>query len=42
MASIYGRQYMKHAELEPYEVPAVAGYIKLLDGIDAQPKEEKS
>lgn len=34
MADIYGRQYMKHSELEPYEVPAVAGYIKLLDGIE--------
>ena len=34
MADIYGRQYMKYSELEPYEVPAVAGYIKLLDGIE--------
>lgn len=42
MADIYGRQYIKHNELEPFEVPAIAGYIKLLDGIDAQLKEEKS
>ncbi len=34
MAGIFGRQYIKHAELEPYEVPSVAGYIKLLDGIE--------
>jgi recombination protein U len=39
MAETYGRKYIKQIELEPYEVPAVAGYIKLLDGIDVQPKE---
>lgn len=39
MTETYGRKYIKQIELEPYEVPAVAGYIKLLDGIDVQPKE---
>lgn len=39
MAEIYGRKYIKQVELERYEVPAVAGYIKLLDGIDIQTKE---
>lgn len=34
MAETYGRKYIKQAELERYEVPAVAGYIKLLDGIE--------
>lgn len=38
MAEIYGRKYIKQVELEPYEVPAVAGYIKLLEGIDIQQK----
>ena len=40
MADIYGRQYMKHVELEPFEVPAVAGYIKLLDGIELKREED--
>lgn len=31
MAEIYGRKYVKQSELEPYEVQAVAGYIKILD-----------
>ncbi len=34
MADNYGRKYIKQVELEPYEVPAAAGYIKLLDGIN--------
>lgn len=33
MAETYGRKYMTRDELTPYKVPAVAGYIKLLDGI---------
>lgn len=31
MAEIHGRKYVKQSELEPYEVQAVAGYIKILD-----------
>lgn len=33
MAEIYGRKYIKQAELEPYEVPAVGRIIKLLDNL---------
>lgn len=33
MAETYGRKYIRQEELKPYEVPAVAGYIKLLDGL---------
>lgn len=36
MAETYGRKYIRQVELERYEVPAVAGYIKLLDGIDPE------
>ena len=34
MAEIYGRKYMTHAELSRYEVPATAGFIKFLHGIE--------
>lgn len=34
MAAIHGRKYLKQIELERYEVPAVAGYIKFLDGLE--------
>ena len=34
MAEIYGRKYMTHAELSCYEVPATAGFIKFLHGIE--------
>lgn len=33
MAENYGRKYITHAELSPYEVPAVAGYIKILHNL---------
>ena len=33
MAETYGRKYMTHAELSPYEVPAVAGFVKFLDNL---------
>lgn len=33
MAEIFGRKYVRQVDLEPYEVPAVAGYIKLLDNL---------
>ena len=33
MGEIFGRKYIRQNEIEKYEVPAVAGYIKLLDGI---------
>lgn len=33
MADTYGRKYIKREELEQYEIPAVAGYIKLLAGL---------
>ena len=35
MAEIYGRKYMTHAELSRYEVPATAGFIKFLHGIES-------
>lgn len=34
MAEIFGRKYIKQSEIERYEVPSVAGYIKFLDGIE--------
>ena len=34
MADIFGRKYIKQSELERYEVPSVACYIKFLDGIE--------
>lgn len=34
MAEIYGRKYMTHAELSRYEVPATAGFIKFLHGVE--------
>ncbi|WP_287827092.1 Holliday junction resolvase RecU [Oscillibacter sp.] len=33
MAETYGRKYIKQEELKTYEVPAVAGYIKLLENL---------
>lgn len=36
MAEIYGRKYMTHAELSRYEVPATAGFIKFLHGIESE------
>lgn len=36
MAEIYGRKYMTHAELSRYEVPATAGFIKFLHGIETE------
>ena len=36
MAEIYGRKYMTHAELSRYEVPATAGFIELLHGIESE------
>ena len=36
MAATYGRKYMTRAELEPYKVPVVAGYVKFLHGIVGQ------
>ena len=33
MAEIYGRKYIRRDELKPYEVPVVAGYIKMLDNL---------
>ena len=33
MAETYGRKYIRQEELKPYEVPAVAGYIKLLENL---------
>lgn len=36
MAEIYGRKYMTHAELSCYEVPATAGFIKFLHGIESE------
>lgn len=33
MAETYGRKYIKQEELKQYEVPAVAGYIKLLENL---------
>lgn len=33
MVEHFGHKHIKHHELEPYEVPAVGGYIKLLDGL---------
>lgn len=36
MAEIYGRKYMTHAELSHYEVPATAGFIKFLHGIESE------
>ena len=36
MAEIYGRKYMTHAELSRYEVPATAGFIKFLHGIEPE------
>lgn len=41
MAEIYGRKYVKQSEIEQYEIHAIAGYIKLLDGIEI-PMEEKT
>ena len=36
MAEVYGRKYMTHAELSRYEVPATAGFIKFLHGIESE------
>ncbi len=36
MAEIYDRKYMTHAELSRYEVPATAGFIKFLHGIESE------
>ena len=36
MAEIYGHKYMTHAELSRYEVPATAGFIKFLHGIESE------
>lgn len=33
MAETYGRKYIRQDELKPYEVPVVAGYIKMLDNL---------
>lgn len=40
MAATYGRKYMTRAELEPYKVPVVAGYVKFLHGIVGQAGNE--
>ena len=34
MKDIYGRKYMKQAELEPYRVQYIAGVLKLLEGME--------
>jgi len=36
MKAIYGRKYLKPAELEPYRVQYIAGVLKLLEGIEAE------
>lgn len=41
MAEIYGRKYMTHAELSRYEVPATAGFIKFLHGIESETLEKE-
>lgn len=41
MAEDYGRKYIKQIELEQYEVPNVAGYIKFLDGFTIPKEAEK-
>lgn len=34
MKELYGRKYIKEAELAPYRVKFIAGVIKLLDGVE--------
>ena len=36
MKNIYGRKYLKEAELEPYRVQYISGIIKLLEGIELE------
>lgn len=36
MKAIFGRKYIKAAELEPYRVQYIAGVLKLLEGIETE------
>lgn len=38
MKSLFGRKYMKKAELEPYKVPEKYGNILFLEGLDIEEK----